>query len=118
MIGNSRRRRRAVRVWFGGSTCDQCTRVLQHVQINVATFTPRRPAVLEQSNTELMMHDIAVLYQDHCALQVWIDQSGPKEERGLAVGKGPVPASRFCISKIVGVRAVLEVLLPVAAERA
>ena len=41
---------------------------------------------LKEGKTKLMMHEITVgCINTTVALQVWIDQSGPKEERGLAV---------------------------------
>ena len=42
--------------------------------------------LVKEGKAKLMVHeDHCRLYQYHRALQVWIDQSGPKEERGHAV---------------------------------
>ena len=78
---------RDVRNVITGSLKNNCMKLTTGSGDNVSRISARRAWIpLKEGKNEIDdARDHCRLYQYNRAHQVWIDQSGPKEERGLAV---------------------------------
>ena len=86
VLGAHKELLRDVRDVITGFLKNNCMKLTTGSGDNVSRISARWAWIpLKEGKTKLMMHEITVGCINIRALQVWIDQSGPKEERGLAV---------------------------------